>query len=150
MQNYLNVLKKAVEKPPYPTANWGAMDFHNLLEHLKITFDMVFKDIQCYTATEKLPLQQAFLRSDKAMPRNYKTPMLPPHPLPHKFAGVPEAMAQLEKSHARYAKFWQDNPQAIVMHPIFGELGADLWAKFQIKHLNHHFAQFSLEEELNS
>ena len=150
MQKYLSALRNAAEHPPFPNANWGHMDFQNLLEHLKITFDMLFREMKCYTPEEKIPRQQAFLRSDKPMPRNYKTPMLPSDPLPHKFNDVAAAMAELEKSHEKYAKFWQENPQATVMHPIFGELDAELWKKFQIKHLSHHFAQFSLELELKS
>lgn len=147
MQTYLFALKKAVQNPPYPQPNWGNMDFQNMIEHLKITFDMLFKDIKCVTPAEKLPRQQAFLRSDRAMPQNFKTPLLPQDPLPHKFENPAEAINQLEKSCDRYLTFWRENPEANVMNPIFGELDQEMWFRFHIKHLNHHFAQFSIVVE---
>ncbi|KAA3657019.1 MAG: DUF1569 domain-containing protein [Calditrichaeota bacterium] len=149
MKKYIAILKAAAKKTYHPTPNWGNMDFHNMIEHLGFAFELVLQKNKCATPAEQIPRQQAFLRTDKPMPHNFRYPYLPPEPLPYKFAGIDEAIDQLEKAIEKYQIFWRENPEAIAVHPVFGEMGHALWDRVHTKHMKHHFAQFSIAIESN-
>lgn len=78
------------------------------------------------------------------MPHNFRFPYLPEEPLPHKYASVEKAIEQLENSIERYEAFWKENPEATAVHPVFGEMGLELWDRTHLKHIQHHFEQFSI------
>jgi oxepin-CoA hydrolase/3-oxo-5,6-dehydrosuberyl-CoA semialdehyde dehydrogenase len=45
-----------------------------------------------------------------------------------------------------YYNYFNENPDAVLMNPTFGELNKDEWEQFHKKHLTHHLTQFGLIE----
>ena len=55
-----------------------------------------------------------------------------------------EAIRNLTQEVEDYYKFFEENPEAVLTNPTFGDLNKAEWAVFHEKHFRHHFAQFGL------
>lgn len=129
-------------------AQWGKMNFQQMAEHVaaffkvsthKLKFDLV-------SPPEHLPKLKEFLMSDKQFRENTKAPtsIIGEEPFPVYYATPQEAVAKLEKEVNHFFHFYETNPAATALHPVFGELNFEEWVRLHYKHVTHHLRQFGL------
>ena len=153
MQEQLNFLKNEyipiiqnADNSAQP--QWGKMNFQQMLEHVaaffkvstqKLKFDLV-------SPPEHMPKLKEFLMSDKQFRENTKAPVsiIGEEPLPVHYASPEEAVAKLEKEVNHFFHFYETNPAATAIHPVFGELNFEEWVRLHYKHVTHHLRQFGL------
>ena len=153
MQEQLNFLKNEyipiiqnADNSAQP--QWGKMNFQQMLEHVaaffkvstqKLKFDLV-------SPPEHMPKLKEFLMSDKQFRENTKAPasIIGEEPFPVHYASAEEDVAKLEKEVNHFFHFYETNPTAAAVHPVFGELNFEEWVRLHYKHVTHHLRQFGL------
>lgn len=128
-------------------ANWGLMSAQHMLEHLMLPlqFSRGLFDVPMVTPAEKvLRVKQLMLLSDAPLKRDFPAPFLKPGLQDLKYGSFEEAKQLLLTEIDLFLRFWEANPSAIFVHPIFGELNREEWYIFHRKHFTHHFTQFGL------
>lgn len=146
LKNQYILLIKSIE--PATTPKWGKMNFQQMAEHVaaffkvsthKLKFDLV-------SLPEHMPKLKEFLMSDKQFRENTKAPesIIGEEPFPVHYASVEEAVAKLEKEVNHFFHFYETNPAATAVHPVFGELNFEEWVRLHYKHVTHHLRQFGL------
>lgn len=125
---------------------WGTMTPHKMVEHLMNAFKVSSGkiEVKCYTPEEKLPTMKKFLMSDRPIPKGFDNPANELAPEGYQFQTLEIAKSNLFKEAADYYKFFEENPDAKLVNPTFGELNKEEWQQFHKKHLIHHLAQFRL------
>ncbi|KUG27014.1 phenylacetic acid degradation protein paan, ring-opening aldehyde dehydrogenase [hydrocarbon metagenome] len=125
---------------------WGTMTSQKMVEHLVNTFRVSSGklEIQCFTEERKLPTLKRFLMSDRPLPREFKSPANELIPQGYQFQTIDIAKSNLLNEVEDYYKYFEQNPDSIIMNPTFGELNKEEWKRFHIKHLTHHLTQFGL------
>ena len=142
-QQYIPLIQK-VDVTTQP--KWGKMNFQQMVEHVtaffkvstqKIKFDLV-------SPPEHMPKLKDFLMSDKQFRENTKAPLniIGEEPFPVHYPSVEEAVKKLEKEVDHFFHFYQNDPSATAVHPVFGELNFDEWVRLHYKHVTHHLRQF--------
>ena len=129
-------------------AQWGNMDFQQMLEHVA-DFFQVSTQKQFYplvSPPEHMPKLKEFLMSDKQFRENTKAPanIIGEEPLPHKYASVEEAMQEAIAEVNYFFQLYADEPDLTAVHPVFGELNYEEWLRLHYKHVTHHLRQFGL------
>lgn len=133
---------------PATTPKWGKMNFQQMVEHVsaffkvsthKLKFDLV-------SPPEHMPKLKEFLMSDKQFRENTKAPtsIIGEEPFPVHYTSSEEAVAKLEKEVNHFFHFYETNPAATAVHPVFGELNFEEWVRLHYKHVTHHLRQFGL------
>lgn len=61
-----------------------------------------------------------------------------------RYGSLARAKEKLKEEIQYYRVYYRDNPGATHMNPVFGELDAEQWQKFHLKHCLHHLTQFNL------
>jgi hypothetical protein len=129
-------------------AQWGKMNFQQMVEHVTDFFKVSSNKIQMplVTPVEHLPKYREFLLSDKVFRENTKAPasVLSEEPLPIRNAELSVAISKLEKQVNDFVTYFQDNAGAKTSHPVFGELDFEDWILLHYKHVTHHARQFGL------
>lgn len=129
-------------------AKWGKMNFQQMIEHVADFFKVSTNEIQfpLVTPVEHLPKYKEFLYSDKVFRENTKAPVaiIGEEPLPQRNASVSIAIQKLENNINQFVQYFQENPLAKTMHPVFGNLNFEEWILLHYKHVTHHAKQFSL------
>lgn len=125
---------------------WGTMTPHKMVEHLMNSFKVSNGKlkVECYTEAEKLPVLKKILMSDRPMPKGFNSPANELAPEGYQFQTLEIAKSNLLKEVADYYKFFDENPEAKLINPTFGELNKKGWEQFHKKHLTHHLTQFGL------
>jgi len=127
---------------------WGGMNAHQMLEHLLFVLEVATVQRNygpILTPAEKIPRVQAFLMSDKPMPQNFQAPAVANEAISQtRFADFDTAKMELKKGIEVFFTFFEENPEAIIPHPIFGNCNKEQWEMIQNKHFTHHFTQFGL------
>jgi len=125
---------------------WGTMTSQKMVEHLVNTFRVSSAKlvVPCYTEERKLPVLKRFLISDRPLPREFKSPANELIPQGYQFQTIDIAKSNLLNEVEDYYKYFEQNPDSIIMNPTFGELNKEEWKQFHIKHLTHHLTQFGL------
>lgn len=142
---YIPIIQKA-DTSVVP--QWGKMNFQQMAEHVaaffkvsthKLKFDLV-------SPPEHMPKLKEFLMSDKQFRENTKAPasIIGEEPFPVHYASPEEAVAKLEKEVNHFFHFYETNPEATAVHPVFGELNFEEWVRLHYKHVTHHLRQFGL------
>lgn len=128
------------------TPVWGTMTAQKMVEHLINTFRVSSGklEIQCFTEERKLPTLKRFLMSERPLPREFKSPANELVPQGYQFQTIEIAKSNLLNEVEDYYKYFEQNPDSIIMNPTFGELNKEEWGRFHIKHLTHHLTQFAL------
>jgi len=62
------------------------------------------------------------------------------------FENLNTAIKELENVLTRYDRFFEHNPSAKTIHPVFGFLTKEEWDIFHNKHFKHHLSQFGLSD----
>lgn len=126
---------------------WGMMTPQHLMEHLEFFTLMAVGDVEVeiYTPEKHLEKYRDSLWNYKAMPREFKHPMLKKDSTEDlKYNSFQEAREAYLKAYDQYLEFFKNNPGIKTRNPVFGELDAYHWKLLNRKHLNHHFSQFGL------
>jgi oxepin-CoA hydrolase/3-oxo-5,6-dehydrosuberyl-CoA semialdehyde dehydrogenase len=126
-------------------ANWGKMNFNQMLEHLieackNASGDIVFDTF--HTPEERLPAMQAFLMTDKLFKPETKNAMMGEEPAPVKNENTNALLDELQSQINRFYERFQQDENLVVRNPIFGDLNEELWTRLLYKHCIHHLRQF--------
>ncbi len=126
-------------------ANWGKMNFNQMLEHLieackNASGDIVFDTF--HTPEERLPAMQAFLMTDKLFKPETKNAMMGEEPAPVKNENTNALLDELQSQIHRFYERFQQDENLVARNPIFGDLNEELWTRLLYKHCIHHLHQF--------
>ncbi|MFN0204592.1 MAG: DUF1569 domain-containing protein [Bacteroidia bacterium] len=127
---------------------WGNMNAQQMVEHLLFVLEVVTvpKEMgEILTPAEKIPRVQAFLMSDKPMPRDFQAPAIANEAIAQtRFPDFETAKIALKEGINAFFSYFEANPDAIHAHLVFGHCNAAQWEMLQNKHFTHHFTQFGL------
>jgi oxepin-CoA hydrolase/3-oxo-5,6-dehydrosuberyl-CoA semialdehyde dehydrogenase len=131
------------------TPKWGIMLAQNMVEHLLLVINVSIgsldKPLEIVTPIEKIPKYKAILMGDTAFPHEFKAPMLPKDRLiPLKYSDLASAKHALFQGVESFFTYYEENPNAFHLHPVFGNCNFTEWKRFHSKHFTHHFEQFGL------
>ncbi len=101
---------------------------------------------ECFSDETKLPVLKKILMSDRPMPKGFDSPANKKVPQDYQFENIDTAIRVLAVEVDNYYNYFNENPDAVLMNPTFGELNKDEWEQFHKKHLTHHLTQFGLIE----
>jgi oxepin-CoA hydrolase/3-oxo-5,6-dehydrosuberyl-CoA semialdehyde dehydrogenase len=134
----------AENTPPF----WGNMSAQHMIEHLVWAFECStgVLEVPCRTPANLLERAKRFLYDNRPTPHEFKNPLLGEDPLPFRFPSFTDAKDALRNEVVRFTKHFQEQPDAVHVHPLFGPLGAEEWQRSQFKHCYHHLLQFGLIE----
>jgi oxepin-CoA hydrolase/3-oxo-5,6-dehydrosuberyl-CoA semialdehyde dehydrogenase len=126
-------------------ANWGKMNFNQMLEHLidackNASGDIIFDTF--HSPEERLPAMQAFLMTDKLFKPETKNAMMGEEPAPVKNDDTNDLLDELQSQINRFYERFQQDQNLVVRNPIFGDLNEELWTRLLYKHCIHHLHQF--------
>jgi len=131
---------------PDTRALWGGMTAHQVVEHLLWAFEMSTGRaiVPCHVPEEQRTRYKAFLYDNRPTPHGFANPELvdglPPLRHPHLDAARAGLRAEVEHFLAESVR----DPDARHVHPIFGALDREEWARTHFKHVHHHLLQFGL------
>lgn len=125
---------------------WGKMTPQHLVEHLVGSWRISNgrARVKCIFEGEELEKRRSFLLSDAPYAKNITNPVQGDGLAPLRKPSLEAAILQLEDEMHAFFKHFEENPNAIEMHPVFGELDYDGWVSFQHKHMSHHLSQYQL------
>lgn len=142
---YISIIRTADASA---TPNWGKMNFQQMTEHVTAFFKVSTQKLifNLVSPAEHLPKLKEFLMSDKQFRENTKAPVsiIGEEPFPVYHATPEAAIAALEKEVDHFFHYYETNPAATAVHPVFGELNFEEWVRLHFKHVTHHLRQFSL------
>jgi oxepin-CoA hydrolase/3-oxo-5,6-dehydrosuberyl-CoA semialdehyde dehydrogenase len=126
-------------------ANWGKMNFNQMLEHLidackNGSGDIAFDTF--HSPEERLPAMQAFLMTDKLFKPETKNAMMSEEPAPVKNENTNTLLDELQSQLNRFYERFNQDENLVVRNPIFGDLNEELWTRLLYKHCIHHLNQF--------
>lgn len=124
---------------------WGGMSAQRMIEHLTDTVKIASGKSQfpLEIPEDKIERMQAFLASDKPMARNIEVPFAGKD-LPLRHEEIELAIDEFLLEWIDFENFYEENPDARVSHPYYGDLNYEQWLRLHQKHLTHHFEQFGL------
>ncbi len=131
-------------------AVWGKMDVQQMLEHLRDVCKVANGKITLplyNTDPANLAQARAFLMSDAPFMENFKLPVMPSEPRPHKYPDLETASSKTMEELQDVFTYYQTDPSATLMHPIFGPLNYAEQLHYLVKHLKHHLRQFGANEK---
>lgn len=125
---------------------WGVMTPQQMVEHLVLSVKVSNGKIngKLYTSPDNLPKYQEFIKSEKEFRPNTKNPLLKDTPPPHHYPSYEAAVQKLETELNDFFAYFEKNPNATLIQPIFGELNYEGWIQMHYKHLMSHLKQFGL------
>jgi oxepin-CoA hydrolase/3-oxo-5,6-dehydrosuberyl-CoA semialdehyde dehydrogenase len=137
------LLKQLKEDSP---AKWGNMSAWHMLEHLGDMLGIALGEVPVkqQIPEEKTGAAQAFILSEKPLPRNFKVPFVADDFKPQTTSF--EAAKQRYLDQLRKFRTEFNNDEKTAMHPSFGTMNRKYWERLNQKHTHHHFMQFGLVE----
>jgi hydroxymethylglutaryl-CoA reductase/oxepin-CoA hydrolase/3-oxo-5,6-dehydrosuberyl-CoA semialdehyde dehydrogenase len=148
MDKDLNRFLDQMEKlSPDTKPLWGIMSSQHMVEHLLLTVKVSNNKIkvECFNPPEKIPTLKRFLLSERPLPKNFISPLIGDGLLPLQFDSLKDAITSLKIEIEDYYKFFDKNPEAVLINPTFGELNRTEWEIFHKKHFIHHLSQFGID-----
>ncbi len=143
LEDLLNALNK-LEQETKP--NWGNMSAQQMVEHLNESIQMSMNPnhgIPLQITPDKIDGMQQFLASDKPIIQNFKAIFAPENP-PLKYEEIELAIDDFVDIWLTFEDYSNENPDAIVLHPYYGDLTIAQWKRMHQKHFSHHFTQFGI------
>lgn len=146
MEKLDNLISKIDNLKADTEPQWGKMTAQHMVEHLSATLWISAGKVKvkCFTPENRLSAMQAFLESDKPMPRNFVSPAVGDDVPPLRFKTFEEAVKEFKSAYAAFQAYFKENPDVLVTNPAFGNLSFSQWKTFHSKHMTHHFTQFGL------
>lgn len=143
LENLLKALTK-LHQTSKPT--WGSMSAQRMIEHLSESVVLSMSPNHSFSLQipeDKIESMQAFLDSDKIFGQNFKV-IFAPENAPLKHDEIDLAIDEFVDTWLTFEDYMSTNPDAIVLHPYYGDLTVKQWERVHLKHFTHHFTQFSL------
>jgi len=147
----LNFLKNEFPKllktlKPDAKGNWGVLTGQGMVEHMTNSFSEATgnNNQKLHTPVEHVQKYQAFMLSDKEFKPNTKNALMSETPAQIVKTSMEIAIADLEKEIASFISYFENNKEAKLMNPFFGELNFEQWTHLLYKHAVHHSKQFGL------
>lgn len=132
---------------PETPALWGKMTAHHMVEHLILPLNICRGKlvVDVNTPPEKVDkTRDVLLLGNLPFRRNFISPLIGEGLMELRYNNIDIAKFELLQEIKLVLDYWQNNPNAIHAHPVFGPLNKDQWLVFQGKHFTHHFTQFGL------
>ena len=128
--------------------HWGRMTAQQMVEHLLWAFELSngAAHLECPIPESQRQRLKAFLYDNRPTPREFMNPVLTAGLPPLRHKGLAEAAASLRAAVNRFMQKAASTPDATQIHPVFGPIGMDEWARAHFKHTYHHLLQFGLVE----
>jgi oxepin-CoA hydrolase/3-oxo-5,6-dehydrosuberyl-CoA semialdehyde dehydrogenase len=128
------------------TPRWGKMTAQQMVEHLLWACELSTGRAQtdCPIPEAQREKIKAFLHDDRPTPREFANPVLAAGLPPLRYGSLLEAAAALAAETDRFFAQADTTPQVRHMHPVFGPIGIEEWARAHFKHVYHHLLQFGL------
>jgi len=125
---------------------WGKMSAQHMVEHLiyAVRTGNGKLNIGCFNPPDKWPTLKRFLLSSRPFPREFINPIIGENLFPLQYENLEEAKKILEEEIKDYYRYFEENRDALLLNPTFGELNGSEWEAFHEKHFTHHFSQFGL------
>ena len=141
-----NLLQNLDKLNPDTQPQWGTMTAQKMIEHLVNTFKIANGKlkVECYSEEKKLPVLKKILMSERPMPKGFDSPANKLVTQNYEYENIDEAKRVLREEVNAFYKHFEENPEAVLMNPTFGELNKEEWVQFHKKHLTHHLTQFGL------
>ena len=143
LRTYTDLLK------PETPALWGSMTAQHMLEHMLLPLQIGrgVLSVEVITPSEKVEKTKLlFLMSEAPLKRGFPAPFLKDGLQDLNYKNLDEAVEALQNEINSFVDFWENNPDSVFNHPVFGPLNKQEWMKFQSKHFTHHFTQFGIFE----
>lgn len=141
-----HLLERAARIAPDAQPQWGTMSRNRMFGHLYDIFEYCMGNMgeapDKSTFKTRVIFRPLILSGIVKIPKNVKVP-------PGKGDGpkmfereteLDELRAKMEEYLAKCQAGELDPPR----HPFFGDLGVDGWAKFHVRHMDHHMRQFGV------
>lgn len=131
---------------------WGKMTARQMVEHLVWAAEISTGRTQaeCFFPEEQYERLKAFLHDNRPTPHEFQNPALAAGLPPLRYAGLAAATAALRIEIDRFLREAAATPATARMHPVFGPIGAEEWARSHFKHCYHHLLQFGLISQGNT
>ena len=141
----INSLKRLI---PDQKSLWGKMTPQHMVEHLYKTVQASINEIELpiYSEERKIPVLKKLFMGERPFPKEFINPAIGPDLMILEFKNLEEAKLELENVISRYERFFENNPDAKTVHPVFGLLTKQEWDIFHRKHFKHHLSQFGLSD----
>ena len=146
--NFVEIEKLLSQLTPDQKPLWGKMTSQHMVEHLYKTIQASINEIELkvYTEERKIPILKKLFLGDRALPKEFMNPAIGPDLMSLEFKNLSTAIKEFENILIRYEKFFENNPSAKTIHPIFGYLDKSEWDSFHLKHFKHHLSQFGISD----
>ncbi|MFH1195786.1 MAG: hypothetical protein V1720_08725 [bacterium] len=127
---------------------WGRMTHQHMIEHLISVLRISCGELSigCMIPQERWDLMKRVLMSDKPLPKDFVNPLIGADLLDLEYDDLNSAIIILKEYFEKFLKYFENNPDAVLLNPTFGELNFQQWIQFHKKHFTHHFKQFGLIE----
>lgn len=131
------------------TPLWGRMTARQMVEHLLWACELSTgrAETSCPVPEARREQAKAFLRDNRPTPRDFANPVLAAGLPPLRYASLDEARDALAAETAHFFAQAAATPETRHMHPVFGPIGSEGWARSHFKHVYHHLVQFGLIAE---
>jgi oxepin-CoA hydrolase/3-oxo-5,6-dehydrosuberyl-CoA semialdehyde dehydrogenase len=131
---------------------WGKMTAHQMVEHLIWAVEISTGKAQAECAFPEAQRERlkAFLYDHRPTPREFQNPALAAGLPTQRHAGTAEAIAALRLEVGLFLNQAAATPGTTRMHPVFGPIATEEWARSHFKHCYHHLLQFGLISERNN
>ena len=140
---YLEQLRKL---DPMTKGLWGKMSVQQMVEHMTDSLrEANGKTLQTIISpVDRLSAMKEFIKSEKEFRPNTKNSKMGETPLPIRNLTMKEAIDELEMELKDFEKYFEKNPESIIVNPFFGELNFEEWIQLIHKHAMHHLRQFGV------
>ncbi len=143
LNGYLEQLRKL---DPMTKGLWGKMSVQQMIEHMTDSLrEANGKTPQTIISpVDRLSAMKEFIMSEKEFRPNTKNSLMGETPLPLRKLSMKEAIDELEIELKDFEKYFEKNPESIIVNPFFGELNFEEWIQLIHKHAMHHLRQFGV------
>jgi hypothetical protein len=131
---------------PDTPPRWGRMTAQEMAEHLVWGFDLSIGrvSVPCAVPEARREAWKRFLHDGSPMMREFRNPLLVNGLPPLRHARLDDAVAAVRAGSNAFREHAAASPEARYVHPVFGPLGMEEWARVHYKHCFHHLQQFDL------
>ncbi len=148
MKHFIKLLE-ALREDSIPL--WGTLQPQAMVEHLTLGIKIGNGTLRPrnpvpwddYDDARKEQVAK-FTNSETPFSRNIMNPMMKDQPFQTRKPNLQEAKDWFAEELGTFIQYWEDQPDAVPMHPTLGPMGHRQWQLFQQRHITHHFIQFGL------
>ncbi|MDQ3047237.1 MAG: hypothetical protein M3R27_06785 [Bacteroidota bacterium] len=125
---------------------WGVLNAQQMVEHMSDSIRIATgkANASLHTPVEQVEGYKRFAMSDKEFKRETKNALMPDVPDPIRNDSMAEAIQELEREIRDFISYFDNNEQATLTNPFFGDLNFQEWTHLFHKHAVHHSRQFEL------